>query len=162
MFNVAIFAIACAFLYMLKQYPNYKVAIACIFIGVLLVNLHSWLRWRWYKNSLKLQELSNFLPIVPKTCPDFWQKETDKKGVVTCKNNYNENNENDEETAKYYVVGGDKLLSAGYPTNKSMDKSFPLGNFTSPSIQNQFKCSNISQMPTPWVEMQTKCSAAKL
>jgi hypothetical protein len=148
MFNVAIFAIACAFLYMLKQYPNYKVAIACIFIGVLLVNLHSWLRWRWYKNSLKLQEFANSLPIIPKTCPDFWQKETDKNGVVTCKNNYNENNENDEETAKYYVVGG--------------QKAFPLSNYTSPSTENQFKCSNVSQMQMPWVEMQTKCRAANL
>jgi hypothetical protein len=142
-YNIALFVFACLFLYLIKRYPSYKVGLVVLVVGIILINLHSMLRWYWYKRTLKDLEKQQQANIVPDTCPDYWSKNPSSNGVE-CKNEFVTKGADDETNVTYYI--GDK------------QKQFNINDTN--TRKNLDKCSSwFTNDNYPWVEMHEKCLA---
>ena len=121
-------------------------------VGILLVNLHSTLRWYWYRNNIKKLEETINGNIVATTCPEYWTKmrkcSADNKCYEQCANiPLIKKDEIYDEDIKKYKVYTDK------------DVAFPLEYIN--NLTNQQKCWLVgNDFPTPWMEINKKCEAA--
>ena len=136
-FNVVLFCLACLFL-LVAQWSSLKPFLVVAAIGILLVNLHSFIRWRIHKAYRKSLEIKQTENIVPNYCPDYWQKV--KTGTNSkCKNEFVSDN-------KVYTFG-----------DEHTPKEYDLNKFS--HLTNQQKCWNISKDNVAWMDLQMQCEA---
>lgn len=156
-FNVFVFLIACGLLFAIKNKPDYKVGLIVMIVGILFVNIHSMFRYRWYEQLLKKMKDIQNANIVPSYCPDYWSRE-DKGNTTICRNKFTFQADEDQ-------VGTIRFGNAKTPD--TYDLNVLSGQ------DNQHKCwstvgsvdtNNHTAMSagTPWLDMQTKCSAANV
>lgn len=157
-FNVFVFVVACSLLFVIKHQPDYKIGLIIVIIGLIGINIHSMFRYwsyeKWIKNMKDVQNAN----IVPAYCPDYWSRE-DSGDTVLCRNKF-EFKTDDEQVGT--IRFGDSKTPDTYDLN------------TLSGLNNQKKCWNtvgsidkvsnptLSSAGMPWVDMQTKCSAAHI
>lgn len=142
-YNVILFLIALMALYTIKTHPNYKIGLIVLVSGLVLVNVHSIIRWRLKQSTLAQLQLNQTKNIVPRLCPDYWNKVSTPQSVV-CKNEFVTR---DNDVQKVYRFGGSKT-----PNEYNLD--------TLSKLNNQQKCWNIHNDNVKWVDMQMQCQAA--
>lgn len=147
-YNVVLFSAACLLLFAVKRYPNYNIAIIITIVGIILVNIHCMIRYYWYSQNVKKMLAAEQANIVPRHCPDYWNKVTTADNTVVCKNQFVQPQLPSDPTSKptTYTFGNKA------PTEYSLPE---IANMT-----NQQKCWNFTQAGIPWVDLQNKCSDA--
>lgn len=146
-FNIILFIVTCISLYLIKKYPQYKIFLIMLVIGIVIVHLHSMLRWKWYQSYIKKLEAAQYQNIVPSYCPDYWVRSTNATGSK-CVNEFVVRSD-DEDQVKVYKLG-----------DKNTQKEFKLEDYT--SLTNQVKCSKFASQNIPWIDVDTKCNAANM
>jgi hypothetical protein len=144
MYNVVIFAVACIMLILGHYYPEYKAFIIITSIGIVLVNIHSMLRFYWNnKHRKKLEQQRK--NIVPSYCPDYWVKESTPSGSQ-CKNEFVVAAEPLEDKGeRIYTIGPDK-------------KTIGLQQYADKT--NSIKCMDYKTGNYPWIDVDNKCKAS--
>lgn len=147
-YNVLLFVCACALLFVVKKYPDYKIGLIIIIVGIFIVNINSMLRFYWLEQQRKAAEAAQKANIVPNHCPDYWVK-VDSGNTVTCQNQFVTGHSRDSTV---YRFGGSNAPS-----------SYDLQALA--NMDNQTKCWNFGSSHSnniPWVDMQNKCLDANV
>jgi hypothetical protein len=148
-YNILIIALAIAALFSLKQFPQYKLAIILVVIGVVIVVIHSWIKYSFWKAFI-IRQLVAFQTVHLNTCPEYWTTQS-VGGHTTCVNEFNIPAE-DDKVARYTFGSKSRTPIALDAVNE----------------QTGDLCSNIKYSygdhtgrDIPWIERSNKCTAAK-
>jgi hypothetical protein len=146
-YNLAIFAIACGLLFVIKHKPEYKIGSIIIVVGIVIANISSIINYRMYEAKLKKLRDKQLENIVLGYCPDYWTKKliqgSDGVNEMVCANEFKVQTEDGEKEITY------RFGNAGTTPQVSLEE---LNGET-----NVQKCNEAWVNDVPWVELKNKC-----
>lgn len=142
-FNVTLFVIACGLLFVIKSHPQYKPFLVTFVVGLFIIIFYTGLQYYWDEKRREAQKLAETANIVPRHCPDYWNKVTTANGT-TCQNHFVKRDADNDDGIVTYSFGGSNA-----PAQYSLED---MANMT-----NQQKCWNFTSAGIPWVDLSNKC-----
>lgn len=142
-YTLVLFILACVCIFFIKSYPQYKFGLVLLTVGCFIIIVHIGIRWMMYQSFLEKLKKKQNENIIPRNCPDYWEKKSMKDGDFVCRNMF---------VSQY---GGEKTFRFG--TNKTPNQ-YKVSELN--RMKNRDKCWKIKNDKISWVELNNKCEVS--